>query len=323
MFKNLTQKYSHVNEAMDRLVQEANSEMELLQKRIGGIGITQILGILPIKPCIIDLHLDRKEMQKRNAQLLELCKQKAAKQKQVQTLYDALKQKVMLGQVETAALNDLEQTLDVAARRSRPEVNYGTDTYPVKDSHARDDSRGPFGREPNVQTSHDFHSNCQRARNGSQRSAGAAIMPPPENSHGAVPSGEAECSTIFTLLTALPAHPNHTPIHRAHLPGTLRATANRSQIPMSSSRLQNVEASSFNGRNSTLRLPHGGSSRHGLRSTVNSRGISTGMRVGTAENLDQLNNSSFGGREPPDRPQLNTRGHQIMVPTPVIGTTFH
>ncbi|KAI8632260.1 hypothetical protein F5Y19DRAFT_420293 [Xylariaceae sp. FL1651] len=95
MSKTLTDKYSRLNVHLDKVVNEANAE---------------------IANCHNKLHsaeLDQDGLRKKYDELLQTFKEKNRRLLQTQELYDRLKRKAMLGQVQDAAEDAVESTLQV------------------------------------------------------------------------------------------------------------------------------------------------------------------------------------------------------------------
>ncbi|KAI1431629.1 hypothetical protein GGR50DRAFT_689572 [Xylaria sp. CBS 124048] len=93
MSKTLTDKYASLNVHLDKVVNEANAEITNCHNKL-----TSAEG-------------DRDELRKKYDELLQVCKQKNRKLLQTQELYDKLKRKAMLGQVQDAAEDAVESTL--------------------------------------------------------------------------------------------------------------------------------------------------------------------------------------------------------------------
>ncbi|KAJ8129626.1 hypothetical protein O1611_g4007 [Lasiodiplodia mahajangana] len=95
MSKTLTEKYSSLNVHLDKVVNEANAEIANCYNKLKSA------------------ELDRDELRKKYEELLQTCKEKNKKLLQTQELYDKLKRKAMLGQVQDAAEDAVESTLQV------------------------------------------------------------------------------------------------------------------------------------------------------------------------------------------------------------------
>ena len=147
-------------------------------------------------------------------------REKSKKHAQTQHLYDTLKKRILMSQVETAASDNVAQTLKTMAGRTRPGtfngIGFTQAASPNTNAgHERERSDIPVN-ENGVEQLH------RRQRQGcsSQASGTVAAMPPPSN----IPSRHR-------IQNVRPA----TPIHRTQLPGAGPATM-RSHIPMSTSR---------------------------------------------------------------------------------------
>ncbi|KAI1156689.1 hypothetical protein F4825DRAFT_458875 [Nemania diffusa] len=97
MSKTLTEKYSNLNVHLDKLVNEANAEISNCHNKLQGA------------------EMDRDELRRKYEELLQTCKEKNRKLLQTQELYDKLKRKAMLGQVQDAAEDAVESTLQVSS----------------------------------------------------------------------------------------------------------------------------------------------------------------------------------------------------------------
>ncbi|KAI1131288.1 hypothetical protein F5Y10DRAFT_262256 [Nemania abortiva] len=93
MSKTLTEKYSSLNVHLDKVVNEANAEISNCYNKLKSA------------------EIDRDELRKKYDELLQTCKEKNKKLLQTQELYDKLKRKAMLGQVQDAAEDAVESTL--------------------------------------------------------------------------------------------------------------------------------------------------------------------------------------------------------------------
>ncbi|KAH7035672.1 uncharacterized protein B0I36DRAFT_239910 [Microdochium trichocladiopsis] len=91
--KKLTEKYTDLNHHLERIINEANSQIANLQGKIHGIA------------------MDHEVLQKKNEEIAQAYKDKTRKLLQIQELYDKLKQKTMLGQVQGAAEDAADSTI--------------------------------------------------------------------------------------------------------------------------------------------------------------------------------------------------------------------
>jgi E3 ubiquitin-protein ligase CCNP1IP1 len=213
--------------------------------------------ILTYKP---GLTIDSRSLHQKNSELVEMYREKSKKHAQTQHLYDTLKKRILMSQVETAASDNVAQTLKTMTSGTRPGTFNGIGFV---------QARGHGTHAPREQPSNDIPINengveqlhrHQRQGAGSQTSGDMAAMPPPDH----IPSRHR-------LQSA-------TPLHRTQLPGT-RPTATRSHIPLSTARPSFPIEHRPPG--STLRQSLTGSqvNRNSLGS-ASGFGLTVGMKVG-------------------------------------------
>ncbi|KAH8808911.1 cyclin B1 interacting protein-like protein 1 [Xylogone sp. PMI_703] len=95
--KNLTDKYSALSMQVDKLVHDANSEITALQNKLSS------------------LQLDQENLRRKNEELAQAFREKSRKHLQTQELYDKLKRREMLGQVQHAASCAAENNVQALA----------------------------------------------------------------------------------------------------------------------------------------------------------------------------------------------------------------
>ncbi|KAI0506127.1 hypothetical protein F5B22DRAFT_639449 [Xylaria bambusicola] len=93
MSKTLTEKYSNLNVHLDKVVNEANAEIANCYNKLKSA------------------EIDRDDLRKKYEELLQTCKEKNKKLLQTQELYDKLKRKAMLGQVQDAAEDAVKSSI--------------------------------------------------------------------------------------------------------------------------------------------------------------------------------------------------------------------
>jgi hypothetical protein len=210
-------------------------------------------------------------------------REKSKKHAQTQHLYDTLKKRILMSQVETAASDNVARTLKTAPGGTRLGTFNGIGFAQVASigtnaGHKRESNGIPVN-ENGVEQLH----RRQRQGSGSQASRDVAAMPSPRS----IPSRHRIQNITST-----------TPIHRTRFPGA-RPTAMRSQIPTSTSRSTFLDE--YRPPESALRHSHG--SPHVNRNSLGSaRGssLTAGMKVGCARdtNMDGI-----------DRPELSYMGN--------------
>ncbi|KAK5148830.1 hypothetical protein LTR04_000450 [Oleoguttula sp. CCFEE 6159] len=91
--KSLTEKYSTLSSQMDKIINDANTEITNLREKLSAV------------------HTDQKHLEQKNHELVTAYKEKSRSQQQIQKLYQSLKSQVMASHVQTAASDDAENTL--------------------------------------------------------------------------------------------------------------------------------------------------------------------------------------------------------------------
>ena len=192
-------------------------------------------------------------------------REKSKKHAQTQHLYDTLKKRILMSQVETAASDNVTQTLKTMSSGTRPGTFNGigfarSGVHGTNTPLERQSNRIPVN-ENGVEQLHRH----QRQGSGSQASGDMAAMPPPDHI--------LSRQRMQNITSA-------TPQHRMHLPGA-RTAVPRSQIPTSTTR------PAYLGEH----RPPGSGLRHSLggphvnRNSIGSAtgfGFTAGMKVGRA-----------------------------------------
>ncbi|KKZ64402.1 hypothetical protein EMCG_09625 [[Emmonsia] crescens] len=184
--KSLTEKYGALNQQMDKVIHDANSEIYNLQNRISEIQINQ------------------EQLQKKNHELVEIYREKCKKHAQVTNLYNLLKSRAMRSQIQTAASDSVTKALESLG--GGPMSSSSTeDLFRPLTSLAPSPRRSPM-RFPTANIGIQQLHRHQRSGSGSatKNRLDSATMPPPS---GMPPS--------FRTATLPPA----TPQHRTRLPG--------------------------------------------------------------------------------------------------------
>ncbi|PBP21865.1 hypothetical protein BUE80_DR007313 [Diplocarpon rosae] len=99
--KNLTDKYNTLSTQVDKIVHDANSEVSSLRNKIS------------------ELQINDGNLRRKNEEVMQALREKNRKHMQTQELYDKLKRRAMLGQVQDAASDAVDHTINnsVAANR--------------------------------------------------------------------------------------------------------------------------------------------------------------------------------------------------------------
>ncbi|KAI1499405.1 hypothetical protein F5X99DRAFT_430784 [Biscogniauxia marginata] len=93
LVKSFTDKYSNLNVQLDKVINDANAEITSLHNKLAS------------------MKVDQDTLQKKNDELAHAYKEKNRKLLQTQELYDKLKRKAMLGQIQDAAKDAVDSTL--------------------------------------------------------------------------------------------------------------------------------------------------------------------------------------------------------------------
>ncbi|KAL9107403.1 MAG: hypothetical protein Q9227_007687 [Pyrenula ochraceoflavens] len=247
--KSLTEKYGSLSHKMDKIIEEANSEISSLQTKIS------------------NLQLDQSTLVNKNRELYQMYTEKNKKHQQTQQLYDTLKRKILMSQVQNAASDSVNKTVDTLASAARAD-NHETHGELLR-AEAVPEVRPQ--QSPNIDTETNalgVLQNHEQTDGDGRRSADILAMPPP---------GRLAPHRPQSLQVP-------TPQHRTHLPGT-RLSAVRSQIPLST-----VHTSQANGVHH-FGNPPGSTIRHNTSRPGGNRtshsgssgyGISAGIKMGRA-----------------------------------------
>ncbi|KAL8938010.1 MAG: hypothetical protein Q9216_004119, partial [Gyalolechia sp. 2 TL-2023] len=150
--KSLTDKYNNLGTQMDKIVHDANSEIDTLSQKISS------------------LQIDREKLQSENTNLVAAFREKSRKHQQTQELYDRLKRKEMTAATQSAAFDSVDDVLgnvNVRASQARP---------PQQSFSSR-----PQEHRDGVQYPYDLGQDLGHHRAGSNGSSGRGrvTLPPP------------------------------------------------------------------------------------------------------------------------------------------------
>ncbi|TVY13576.1 E3 ubiquitin-protein ligase [Lachnellula arida] len=101
MAKNLSEKYSSLNLQMDKIINDANSEISNLRNKVS------------------NMQIDQDSSRRKNEELLQALREKSRKHMQTQELYDKLKRRAMLGQVQNAASDAVDHNIQASVTANR------------------------------------------------------------------------------------------------------------------------------------------------------------------------------------------------------------
>lgn len=104
---------------MDKIINEANTEISTLQDKIN----SKICRMeTRCQLTISDFSLEQRTLQDKYDNLANLYREKSKKAAQSQQLYDALKKKVLMRSVETAASASVNQTIQSLGAHNAPDI---------------------------------------------------------------------------------------------------------------------------------------------------------------------------------------------------------
>ncbi|PGH08087.1 hypothetical protein AJ79_06087 [Helicocarpus griseus UAMH5409] len=184
--KTLTDKYGALNQQMDKVIHDANSEISNLQNRIA------------------EMQINQEQLQKKNHELVEIYRDKCKKHAQITNMYNLLKSRAMRSQIQTAASDSVTQVLESLG--GGPKSNSSTeDLYRPLTSLAQSPRRSPVGYHTTTAGIEQLHPHQRSGSGGATKNnMDSAAMPPPTN-----------MPPPFRTTAFPPA----TPQHRTRLPG--------------------------------------------------------------------------------------------------------
>ncbi|OKP15034.1 E3 ubiquitin-protein ligase CCNB1IP1 [Penicillium subrubescens] len=162
--KSLTDKYASLSTQMDKVIHNANSEISTLHSKVS------------------DLQAAQEQLQKKNQELVDLYRDKSKKLTQMRNLYNLLKARAMKSRMETAASENVSQTLNTISPRTGPAMppaQPGTSMPNIQKARTPKTHSFPFSPE-GVEQLHRY----QRSGTGSSKMSrpqmgGKSAMPPP------------------------------------------------------------------------------------------------------------------------------------------------
>ncbi|KAL8716783.1 MAG: hypothetical protein Q9225_005921 [Loekoesia sp. 1 TL-2023] len=150
--KSLTDKYNNLGTQLDKIIHDANTEIDTLNQKISS------------------LQIDQEKLQTENANLVAAFREKSRKHQQTQELYDRLKRKEMTAATQSAAFESVDEVLgNVNSRTSQGRP-------PPQSSASR-----PQAYREGPQYQYDLGQDLGHHRVGSNGSGGSGgmMMPPP------------------------------------------------------------------------------------------------------------------------------------------------
>ncbi|MCJ1230733.1 hypothetical protein MMC12_007407 [Toensbergia leucococca] len=254
--KTWADKYNTLSVQMDKIINDANSEIDMLNQKLSVI------------------QVDQDKLKNDNTNLVAAFREKSRKHQQTQELYDRLKRKEMTAATQSAAFDSVDEVLGSVA--SSRQGNLGTSHYPHNHAY-QSDSRAQGQRDfPQFPLDHNgveqLHTHQRSGNNGSGGSGGMMAPPPPRRAAGFV-------NAAFGSLINDTGTPSH---HRTRLGQTTTQPGNRAEP-----RNQNISlVGSLQSQTPSQRQPLGSVNTNSVnRSGVSGYGMSAGMKVGRQQAL--------------------------------------
>ena len=169
--RSLTDKYSMLSSQMDKIIHDANSEITSLRDKLSGTA-NGIYHIAKSANKLLAMHIEQKALEKKNHELAQSFKEKAASQQQLQKHYNKLKQQQFAAGMELAAKYDADHVIQASATGQHHASNHRSG----QSLHSRgsNNSAGTSHRGQNAQPwEHQVQGNRQGLQNSrkSHRSA--------------------------------------------------------------------------------------------------------------------------------------------------------
>ncbi|KAK5115659.1 hypothetical protein LTR85_009830 [Meristemomyces frigidus] len=156
--RSLTDKYSSLSTQMDKIINEANSEITALRDKLAA------------------MHTEQKALEQKNHELAGAFREKAKHQQQLQKLYQSLKQQQLAAGMELAAEHDAEHFLQAAGQQG----HHRNDRH----MQSRSGSNGSGEGGGRSRTIHAWE-NQMGSRAGLQSSRSAPVVPATPSGHRA------------------------------------------------------------------------------------------------------------------------------------------
>ncbi|TAQ85444.1 hypothetical protein B7494_g6222 [Chlorociboria aeruginascens] len=116
MAKNLTDKYATLNTQMNKFIHNANGEIKNIRSKMSGEWFTIAKAYTDYIP---DMHGDHENLRRKHEEVIQALKERTRKHLQTQELYDKLKGRTMVGQVQNAASDAVDHTIQASAAGER------------------------------------------------------------------------------------------------------------------------------------------------------------------------------------------------------------
>ncbi|CAD6571333.1 MAG: hypothetical protein ASARMPREDX12_004322 [Alectoria sarmentosa] len=176
--KAMTEKHNTLNVQIDKILNDANSELNILNQKLNNI------------------QIDQDRLKAENKNLVTAFREKSRKHQQTQELYDRLKHKEMTAATQSAAFESVDEVLGNVPGRQGFVPSQHNPVAPR--SQAQQDFQSPQGNRNGIEQ---FH--ARRKSGGNENPGNAAMMPPPLHR----PAGTG--SNVFGFANPMPTPSNH------------------------------------------------------------------------------------------------------------------
>jgi E3 ubiquitin-protein ligase CCNP1IP1 len=132
----------------------------------------------------IDMTVDQDNLRRKNEELVQAFREKSRKQLQTQELYDKLKRRAMLGQVQNAASDAVDHTIQASVTANRLVARYGNQNQPTSQDAVFPQQRATGAHFPSVVPEVEMGPPIGRVGNGD---AAWSVFNSQENSHRTFP----------------------------------------------------------------------------------------------------------------------------------------
>lgn len=176
--KAMTEKHNTLNVQIDKILNDANSELNILNQKLNNMQIDQ----------------DRLKVENKN--LVTAFREKSRKHQQTQELYDRLKRKEMTAATQSAAFESVDEVLGNVPGRQGFVTSQHSSVAPR--SHAQQDFQSSQDIRNGIEQLH-----ARRKSGNNENQGNAAMMPPPLQRPGGTGSN------TFGFANPMPTPSNH------------------------------------------------------------------------------------------------------------------
>ncbi|KAL8831942.1 MAG: hypothetical protein Q9191_000582 [Dirinaria sp. TL-2023a] len=246
--RSLTDKYGNLSVQMDKIINDANAEIDNLNQKLSA------------------MQVDQDRLKSENTNLVTAFREKSRKHQQTQELYDRLKRKEMTAATQSAAYQSVDEVLGSVVNRHPQDMSSGMPQYPNDASDQGQNQQPQYPRDlgaPEQRNSHNRH--------GSNGNDGKDGMPPPAARFRAPGQGVPLFGSSQNMMT-----PSQ---HRTRLGPPGQATGR--VMPVDLRHTNGITPSSSQNRSPSRRQPFGAITGNSInKPSGTGYGMSAGMKIG-------------------------------------------